>query len=555
MSRRTGGPPERMERIAIPDSRSHVEAILAEQDAAALEAVLAAAEPGVAAAAICAAPTLERKTELLWAMEDRHRRETVELLPPPLLAALVQNLEEDNRYLLGDLSLEQFRALLDLCSPERKFYWIATALSFADARANALPFFLPTRELAEILLTRQGFEEHLRALGDYPLEQAGLPEDALTDPAQALVDLFGPENLLRHFPVRDPALEQVLRMFLESDPDRYVELVREGLRQADYRENHPGEWEMLAEEPVLLGPADALWRVPSVEPPDAGGPARDEAASEPAAGPALALVPLGAPRLQRLVALLPEAERARLREEVQALAIRQAVAEGGSFHLADLERVARSTEAYVLLGLEAEGADTPGRQAALIARRPVRKIAQSGARMVERLRQVALRLAPMEMVLPPAWRALVRSLTRPRLTVGPEGDPRLLLLPAEGLPETVDLREAAARLHEVASWTDLARALGLERTAKALRAAASFEALLEDLALAGVLYRRLEPGLAEPGDRERFRRRYRRRGVGPLLPEARAGLRQALGALPGVDLERAVALLERALERVADREA
>src|SRR5438477_547034 len=110
-----------------------VETLLSLEDEDALEEALAAAGPVVAARAVSAAPSLERKTTLLWAMEDRQRRDALELVPPALVGALVQNLEDDNRYLLGDLSLEQFRALLNLCSPERKFYWLTTALSFTDA--------------------------------------------------------------------------------------------------------------------------------------------------------------------------------------------------------------------------------------------------------------------------------------------------------------------------------------------------------------------------------------------------------------------------------------
>src|SRR4051794_5087077 len=164
------------------NASSAIETLLATEDEEALEAALASAGPVLAARAVGAAPTLERKTELLWAMDDRQRRETLDLVHPALVGALVQNGEEDNRYLLGDLSLEAFRALLDLCSPERKYYWLTTALSFTDARANALPLLLPTRDLVDIFLTRAEFEEHLRAVADYPLEDARVPPEMMADP-------------------------------------------------------------------------------------------------------------------------------------------------------------------------------------------------------------------------------------------------------------------------------------------------------------------------------------------------------------------------------------
>jgi hypothetical protein len=310
-----------------------VERILALEEEEALENALAAADPVAAAQAVGAAPTLEKNTTLVWAMDDRQRREALEMVPPALIGALVQNLEEDNRYLLGDLSFEQFRALLRLCSPERKFYWISTALSFTDARANALPLLLTTAELVEILHTRPDFEDHLRALADYPLEDARLPAELMQDPAQTLIDLFGANNLLRNFPVADAQLEQLLQTLLDYDPDRYVDLIREGLRSSDYIENHPLEWDALTEDPVLLRAAAV------VEPAELEGEV-EELPAEGAAvleAPPLALVPVGAPPLIRLAAVLPPALQARVSEELQHLYIRQAVAEGGSFLRSDLE--------------------------------------------------------------------------------------------------------------------------------------------------------------------------------------------------------------------------
>jgi hypothetical protein len=476
--------------VTLEPVREAVDTLLSLEDPDALEAALAAAEPGLAARAVNVAPTLEQKTTLLWAMDDRQRREALEWVPPALVGALVQNLEDDNRYLLGDISLEQFRALLDLCSPERKYYWIVTALSFTDARANALPLLLTTRELAEIFLTRAEFEEHVRALGDFPLEDMRLPPEAMVDPAQALLDLFGPEKLLVQFPVPEPTLAHVLQTILDYDPDRYVDLVREGLRGLDYAENHPHEWEALTEDPILLEALEA----PDTEP-------AEEAL--PADGPPLALVPIGAPPLARLAAALPPARREQVGRELQYLYVRQAVAEGGSFARQDLERVARSVEAYLLLGLQAESGEDPAREAAVLGSRPLNKISQSGARVVERLRQVALRLAPLEKVLSAEQRALVRSLSRPRLTIGADGSPRIQLLPAGTLPEEADVPTATAMLHEIGAWTAAARALGLARVEKALAEGATVDGLLEELALAAALYGRVELGLAAAKDRER----------------------------------------------------
>ena len=527
--------------------RETVETLLALEEDEALEAALAAAPPALAARAVSAAPTLAAKTRLLWAMEDRQRRDVLEAVPPALVGVLVQNLEDDNRYLLGDLSCEQFEALLDLCSPERRFYWIATALSFTDARANALPLLLPTRELVELFLTRPGFEEHLRQIGDYAVEDLRIPPEMLLNPPQALIDFFGNENFLRLFPLQDEELARVVQLILDFNPDRYVDIIREGLRGSDYVENHPLEWETLTEDPVLLERLDRTGSQSESQP--------IERESRDPYGPPLALVPVSASRLVRLAAGLTPAVRAQVSEELQYLFIRQAVAEGGSFLLSDLRRVGRSVEAYLLLGLEAEGSGDAAGAARLLGARPLHRIVQSGARVVESLRQVALRVAPLERVLDPSQRAVVRSLRHPRLTIGAGGDPEIVLLPGEHLPESAGITTAADLLRAIAQWTEVARAMGLDRTEHALRDVVSVEALLERLALGAVLYARIEPGLAEEGDRRRFTERYRTPGTSAPAPEAVEGLRRIVtdwSRSHGIGPEAVLPMFESALERVCD---
>src|SRR5688572_13044407 len=97
---------------AITHTDDALERLLTLEDEEALETVLESATPAVAALAVALAGSLERKTTLLWGMEDRQRRQVLELTHPAVIAALVQNLEDDNRYLLGDLSLEHFRRIL-----------------------------------------------------------------------------------------------------------------------------------------------------------------------------------------------------------------------------------------------------------------------------------------------------------------------------------------------------------------------------------------------------------------------------------------------------------
>lgn len=524
-----------------------VQELLRLDDEEELETALAEAEPVTAARAVAFAPTLEQKTTLLWAMEDPQRRQVLEMLPAALVGALVQNLEDDNQYLLGDVSIDQFRNLLSLCSPERQFYWVTTALGFTDARANILPLLLTTRELVAIFLTRSEFENHLRAIGEYPIEDARIAPDLFVDPAQTIVDLIGPVNMLTEFPIKEPGLARVLQTILDYDQDRYVDLLREGLRAVDYQENHPLEWDALTEDPMLVDALEAPPAPGSVLAPE------EEEEGEGEEGAPVALVPVERSPLVRLAAELPVPQRQRIADELQHLFIRQAVAEGGSFLLSDLQRVARSVEAYLLLGLQAETGGQHDREAAVLQTRPLHKISLTGAREVERLRQVALRLRPLEKVLDAEQRALIKSLVRPRLTLSAEGAPRLWLLPGGTLPELTDLDTATSLLHDVGAWTALARGVGLAGVEKALARAERVAVLLEELSLAAVLYGRLELELVEPSDRSRFRARYLREGGAVLAAEAREGVRKVAAEWAprlGVDAELIGPLLERALEHL-----
>lgn len=520
---------------------------------ASLEAALAAAGPRIALAAVLAAPTLERKTALLWALEDAERRAVLAAVPPPLLAALIQNLPDENRYLLGDLSFEAYLALLDLCSPERQFRWLLTALSFTDARANLLPLLLPTRRLAELLATRSEFARHVRAVADHPVERERLPPDLLRDPAQAMLALFG-EDLLRHFPVADPDLERVLRLLLEWDSERYADLLREALEVLDYAEQRPEEWTALAEDPVLLRTQPPLDPEP---PPDTASPmlpAPTPASLEAdgAAEPPVTLVPLQ-PRALTATPALPAGAARRVEAQLQQLIIRQAVAEGGSFLLEDLRRTARSVEAYLLLGLRVATGGDPRRAPEILATAPLTRLHERGARVVERLRQVALRLRPLEAVLEERQQALIASLLPPRLELSPENEPLLLLLPGGDLPEHSPIPEVERLLSAVALWCELARALGLEATARALRNCGGLDPLLESLALRAVMEGRLVLPVtpAPDAERQRFREQFSPRRGEDRLDNARALLNAAAAAHPAPGTALGLPLLEEALLRVA----
>src|SRR5262245_25681007 len=129
-----------------PDDSLHALLSLQEEDA--LSAALQAMETAETAQAVGRAPTLEDRGRLLRALTPDRRAEVLDQLHPGMIGALIQNREEENRALLGDLSREQFARLIRFCSPAQAFYWFALATSFRHPRANMLPLLVPIEDLA-----------------------------------------------------------------------------------------------------------------------------------------------------------------------------------------------------------------------------------------------------------------------------------------------------------------------------------------------------------------------------------------------------------------------
>jgi hypothetical protein len=550
---------QRSEPIALtPAAAGPAAAVLALNDDA-LAPALAAMATEPAAAAVAAAPSLEQKTRLLWAMRDRQRVEVLERLSPILIAALVQNLEPTNRALLGDLSFPQFQRILALCDPAQQYHWLRRALAFTDARANALPLLLPNEALVEALLSRAEFVDHARAFGDYPVEDLRLPPEALADPAQALIDLFGPA-ILREIPVHEPRLAEVLQAVVDHDPDRYADLIRRALARIQYADEHEEAEGDLREAPLLLDPVDARAVFQSASPAseEAPGPATGAPDETPADAllPAaeVGLLPAGTGGLLGQLAVgIPLEREVAVGRELQSLVLREAIAAGGSFARTDLAAAARRVESTLLLGLQVAGGESP---TATLSRQPLTKVLQAGARVVERLRQGALRLRPLREVLDAEQWRLVESLCQPQLTLTEAGRPALELPGREelDLPEALPVGEAGQRLETVVAWAAVARALTLSRTAAALAAVHDTQALVAGLALGAVLYLRVEWGLSEASDLRRFADRYLSTRGRPRAA-ARASLRRALApwvAAHGLDPPATLALFEEGLERLAE---
>ncbi|MGQ9523649.1 MAG: hypothetical protein ACUVTZ_02300, partial [Armatimonadota bacterium] len=218
----------RPEAHVLSDDPKSIAKRLLSMDDEELVAAVRRLTPAQAARVVQSAPTLQDKTRLLWAMDRPKRADVLDRMPAGVFAALVQNMEDRNRYLLGCISIQGFRQLLDLCSPAQKYYWVALANSFNDEAANLLLLSIPIRDLAEMLMTVKEFRDHLDALVDYE-----------------------PAGLYQPLPVTDPTLKRVLEAFIQLEEESFTDLIKCALEIRTYEVEHPEEAE-LRFEPIVL---------------------------------------------------------------------------------------------------------------------------------------------------------------------------------------------------------------------------------------------------------------------------------------------------------------
>jgi hypothetical protein len=530
-----------LSRSPLGDPESPVQALLSIEEPQALQAAINALEPEDAALAVGQAPSVEEKSRLVWALEPERRAEVLDQLHPGMIGALIQNQEAENKALLGDLSREQFTRLLRFCSPERAYYWLTLATSFEDARANMLPLLVPVGDLAAALLTQPEFETHCQEIGDYSVEGLGLELAELLhralsetrDLAFAIVTVFGADGMLREFPIRDRRLRQICQMILDYAPEHYVELIHVTLQLSDYQGNHSEEQEVLREEPVLLDHVLSLEEERS----RTGLAAQEGNAARPAAADIASVPSLPARQSAELMrtaaAALPAQRQNELSQEMQLLFLQEAAYAGGSFLQADLEQAAERVQSYVQLGLAGLSEGRTEQAAQLLREQRLRTLMESGARQVERLRQVALRLEPWHEVLDKEQIRLLEGLVHPDLGIEEESHRPVLRLrkaPRSSVVESIDLETARGRLEAIDAWIALVRAVGKARILRRKRDADT-DPLTRDLLVAAVLYRLWDPALVEAADRARFRSRYLDAETGRWSPAAYRALAEALQTL------------------------
>jgi hypothetical protein len=546
-------------RSPLHDPGNVVHALLSLQEAEAFQAAVNALEPEEAALAIGQAPALDEKSRLVWALAPDRRAEVLDQLHPGFVGALIQNREAENKALLGDLSREQFTRLLRYCSPERAYYWLTLATSFEDARANMLPLLVPVSDLAAALLTQPEFETHCQRIGDYSVEDLRLDLTDFRDLAFAIVTVFGADGMLREFPIQDRRLRQICQTILDHDPEHYGELIHAALKLSDYAGNNSEEHEVLQEEPVLL----QHLLTPEEERSRAGLTAGEERRERPAAAemgsvPSLP-VRQSAELMRTAAAALPAQRQSELSQEMQLLFLQEAAYAGGSFAQEDLERAAERVQSYVQLGLAGLSEGDTGQAAQLLSEQRLRTLMESGARQVERLRQVALRLQPWHEVLDKDQTRLLEGLAHPDLGIEGESDrPVLRLRKARHTTviESIDLETARTRLEAIDAWIALVRAVGKARITRR-KPDADTGTLTRALVVAAVQYRLWDPALIEPADLARFRETYQGPTTGRWSPAAYRALAEALQTLAAerkleaLTVQKIARLLAHALDALA----
>ena len=504
---------------------------LLEMDDEALVAAINRLSPTEAARILDAAPSLKDKTRLLWALERPKRAEVLDRIPPQTFAALVQNEEERNRYLLGCVSLAGFRKVLDLCSPAQKYYWLSLANSFSDEAANLLILAIPIRDLAEMLMTVKDFREHLDELVDY--EPAGF-----SDP----------------LPVTDPDLHAILRTFIELEEESYKDLIKCALEIRTYEREHPEEAE-LRFEPIVLRNLETI-PLPPLRRPLPTAPASQAPEELPAAPPAprTAKMPEKV-SWARSIASVGEERRKQLRKEFVRLIQQEIEGLGGSYAEADVRRAMGRAQFYVQTGLAQLSSDDPEKALEIVQHRSAEEVAQAGMAVAEGFRQTAVRLLVFKDLLDEAQIALLHSLCHPDVGMDEESGEIPVFYIRK--PETdeflgaVPLREVPEALSDVADWIALARRLKRSQVKAAVKSKyGGADAAAASLVVSLLMFRRWEVGLPELRDLEDFKSRYFDQTMGRVRPELRDELVKMAREWAGSDAERVEYILMRALDKL-----
>jgi hypothetical protein len=496
----------------MADPRTTVERLLHSEDETRVKAIMRSLSPEQAAHLVQYAPTSRDKARLLGAMERLQRAETLDHVAPTLFATLVENPETETDYLLGEVSLDRFRELLALCSPEQRFYWVARAAAHNDIAAQLLTLLLPPKDLAEMLLTVPDFRKYFVALRMY-------------EPGQ-----------FEEVPCKDPRLKAVLQFMADFDTDIYKTVM---LAARDFMDWEHVNKEVTEEfvEPKPLGDFEK-YEAPDAElvaevsksseavPPEVLPPADEDGIEAEAEETALAQTDFTA-----LATNMLTAERFQeIQSDLDAMINREIVDAGGSFSPEALEQASGRVHCYLHFGLVRLAAGNPKGMARLLMERSLMSVMQAGMEYIEAIRQRALRIAHMRDWFDKEQQVLLDGLLRPRVGTTPGTQTEYIFkLPTAGKKKeertAILISEARDLIEETAGWVTIAQRMpeGLIRRALAASPAGA-QAFLGALAVALTLYRRWDPTLIDLQDVYDFHDRMVDPATADLTPTAKDAL-------------------------------
>jgi hypothetical protein len=457
------------------------------------------------------AETLAQKALLLWSLPAIERHAALGGVSAQTIAALIESNPAENTALLGNLPARKFNEIINLGAPDQGRKWLERAVSSKMLAAEMLPALMSSHDLMLMLMTSREYRSALGGLLNFrraeemrsllhPLEWKQNLDDLL---------LADAEELLRKAPIRERSLRAILQSVLDFFPELYLQVIRQSVEYAKYREDH-------AEE--LLEMTDAPFAMPEflTEDPARAATNDSEAPMEhrtPTAtgadGSVTELIPTsGDPFLRLATAALPVDRRDQLEAELKDL-LRREILATGSFSHADLLRAAGRLLFQIRSGLYQIGGTSPESASQALRTRSFSDIVLIGARVAERYRQRALQLAGVRDWLDRTQRQFLTAMNTLEPGVDPEtGEPVLYLPTRAGQPredwQPMPVSEVDERINDALGWAGLARAAfgapaRVQTLFAGMKTKTSREAIRRTI-VALCLYRRWEPELVNPAD-------------------------------------------------------
>ncbi len=494
----------------MADPRATVERLLRVEEEARLRSVMRALTPEQAATLVRAAAAPRDKARLLASMERLQRAETLDFVTPTLFATLVENPETGADYLLGEVSLERFRELLALCSPDQRFWWVSRAAAHEDGAAQLLTLLLPPKDLAEMLLTVPEFRRNFVQLRQYEPDQ------------------------FEQVPCKNKQLNAVLQFMADFDTEMYKAVFRAARNQLDWEHvNQDATTDFIEPEPI---PDFEKYEAPDSDLIAADGSAAPTVPSEAATE----LTPEEEERRLNALAhadvtslatatLSPE-RLLEIQEELEAMIHREVVDAGGSFSPEALEQASGRMHCYLHFGLARLGNGIPTVMSRLLAERSLLSLVRAGMEYIEAIRQRALRIAHLRERFDKEQSLLLEGLLHPRVgtTPGTRAEYIFWLPSPARKPEerrALLIVEARDAMEEMVGWATLSQRMPEAGVRRALAStAAGAQAYMGALVVATLLYRRWDPAMVDLQDVHDFHDRMVDTVNNDLSPAAREAL-------------------------------